>query len=283
LSVTFYPNMIQHVGFAAADEPSVTTQNYACSGGETTGAAYDCVDNRRTNQLTVDTNGEGTDFHIELDLTSSLTADFCIIDNHNLNTATGLFSIQQGGADVIPTSSYSGTLGGALAADGIDAFEITPVADGIVLAKFTSSADAGWDLLFLDVAGTNFGADCLFGELCLGTSFAPAFSPELQPTFDYDMPGSSFNESDSGQRYGFSTHTNKRRAWKMTWKYMSDANKASLETIFLYTRGVKNPFYIDLGESATPHLYYVRFMRGLSFKGLTKDAWQVDMFIEEEL
>jgi len=43
MAVTFYPNYIHNVGFNAAEEPSVTTQNYACSGGETSGAAYDWI------------------------------------------------------------------------------------------------------------------------------------------------------------------------------------------------------------------------------------------------
>jgi hypothetical protein len=70
------------------------------------------------------------------------------------------------------------------------------------------------------------------------------------------------------------------------WKYMTDANKEALEDVFLWTRGTKHPFYIDLsalyGET-NPRLYYVRFMRELQFTGLTKDAWQVMVDIEEEL
>ena len=72
----------------------------------------------------------------------------------------------------------------------------------------------------------------------------------------------------------------------MTWKYMSDSDKGLLEDIFLFTRGTRNPFYIDLSGplgAATPQLFYVRFMSDLKFTGLTKDAWQVTVDIEEEI
>ena len=72
----------------------------------------------------------------------------------------------------------------------------------------------------------------------------------------------------------------------MSWKYMSDSDKSNLEDIFLFTRGSKYPFYIDLQAplgNSTPTLFYVRFMRPLSFRGLTKDAWAVTVDIEEEV
>ena len=293
MSVTFYPNYIQYAGFSATAEPSIVGQGYACSGGETTGPAYDLADNRRTNTITIDTNGEATDFTVDFDLTANITnANFGIIDNHNLYTAdaTVLFE-HSGGTDIPCDTYYSGPLGSELTTISKDGSEAAvgehSTADGILVGNFTSAVtDSAFEVSIKDYEGDSFDADVTMGEIAIGVSFAPAFNPELQPTFGYDLPGSGFNESDGGQRYGFSTHSNPRRAWHFQWKHMSDANKTSLETVFKVTGGVKYPFYIDLGDilgATNPQLYYVRFLKPLSFKGLTKDAWQVDIMIEEEL
>jgi hypothetical protein len=124
------------------------------------------------------------------------------------------------------------------------------------------------------------------GEVCIGFYKATTYNPELQPLFGYDMPGSSYRESDGGQRYGFSTHTSVRKSWKFTWKYMSDTDKANLEFVYLLSGGTKRPLYVDLGAvlgESTPLLYYVRFMGPLQFTGLTKNAWSCTVNIEEEL
>ena len=282
MSVTFYPNLIQYAGFDAAAEPSNAGETYTCSGGETSGPLYDLLDNRRTNICTWDTNGESVVTTARIDVSSSITNDFCIIDNHNLNSCDVNIDIEQGGSEVSINSSYSGTLGSELSADSSIS---VPDADGVSLFLTIGASDTQWEIeMTPDTA--NFTADIYIGEICLGTSFAPDFNPELQPTFGYDLPGSSYRESEGGQRYGFSTHTNERRAWHFQWKYMSDADKSLLEDIFLFTGGVKFPFYIDLGPilgATNPQLFYVRFMRPLSFKGITKDAWQVDIYIEEEI
>jgi len=282
MAVTFYPNNIHYAGFDAAAEPTITGETYTSSGGETSGAVYDLVDNRETNKVTIDTNAAATTIPIRLDVTSSLSCDFAIIGNHNLNTSGALFDIEQGGANVTLTASYSGTLGSETAADAAAG---TPDADGVTLVTFSSVADTQWEIE-LDSSDGNYDADATIGEIAFGASKAPSFNPELQPLFGYDMPGSSYNESDGGQRYGFSTHTDERRSWRMTWKYMSDVDKKKLEDVFLWTRGVKFPFYIDLGpvlRATNPQLYYVRFVRPLSFTGLTADAWQVTIDIEEEI
>ena len=284
MSVTFYANSIQKIGFAAATEPTIVGETYTCSGGETTGVLYDLVDNRRTNVCTWDTNAQTVLTTVRIDTTTSLTATNCIIDNHNLNTAGAVIDIEQGGTDVTLGTAFSGTLGTALSADSVGSV-VTIGADGVTLINFTSAADTQWEVE-IGYSGGSFTSDITMGEILLASSFAPSFNPELQPTFGYDMPGSSFRESEGGQRYGFSTHTNDRRSWRMTWKYMSDSDKGLLEDIFLFTRGTRNPFYIDLSGplgAATPQLFYVRFMSDLKFTGLTKDAWQVTVDIEEEI
>lgn len=284
MSVTFYPNLIQYAGFDPAVEPSVLTQVVTSSGGETGDPAYDALDNRRTNTLSLDTNGETDSAVIQIDTTNPITCNFAIIDNHNLKTADAKYFLKQGGVVVTVSAAYSGAYGTDLTADSVASNIATVAADGISLLLFGASLDNTWAFEIDDVA--TFDADVTLGELVVGNAFAPAFNPELQPTFGYDLPGSSYRESEGGQRYGFSTHTNERRAWHFQWKYMSDANRASLENVFLYTGGIKNPFYIDLGPilgATNPQLYYVRFMRPLRFRGLTKDAWQVDIYIEEEI
>ncbi len=285
MSVTFFANSIQKIGFDAAAEPTITGEAFVCSGGETTDPAYDLLDNRRTNVVTYDSNAETTTIANRIDCTSSMACTYIIVDNHNLKTAGAIIDISQGGSDITITSSYSGILGNETAADSIGSGDSTIVADGITLLKFSLVADTRWDITFDDVAA-GYDADITVGEISAGAEFAPARNPELQPKFGYEMPGSSFRESEGGQRYGFSTHTNKKRRWSLMWKFMSDADKSNLEDIFLFTRGVKYPFYIDLGPilgATNPQLFYVRFMRGLNFIGLTADAWQVTVDIEEEI
>ena len=282
MAVTFYANSIHKVGFDAANEPTNAGETFTASGGETSGVLYDLVDNRRTNVTTWATSGESVLTTIRIDTSTSITCTSMIIDNHNLNTAEVDCDIEQGGTNITLTASYSGTLGSALTADGTAG---TPDSDGITLIEFGSAADTQWELEF-NMDNDPFNDNITIGEVLLSSEFAPAFNPELQSIHDYDFPGSSFRESDGGQRYGFSTHTNKRRAWRMSWKYMSDSDKSNLEDIFLFTRGSKYPFYIDLQAplgNSTPTLFYVRFMRPLSFRGLTKDAWAVTVDIEEEV
>ena len=287
MSVTFYPNYTQYTGFAAATEPTIAGESWTASDGTADNGsegkpAFDIADNRRTNVLTIDTNSASTTIPIRVDVSASHINNFAIIDNHNLKSAGALFDIEQGGANITLTTSHSGALGAAL---GLDSAPGTPDLDGITLVKFDSAADTQWEVE-LDPDGGTYNADITIGEIVFGFSKTPAFNPELQPTFGYDMPGGSYRESEGGQRYGFSTHTNVRRSWRLMWKYMSDTNKADLEFVFKLTIGTRNPFYIDLSGplgAATPQLFYVRFMKPLSFTGLTKDAWQVSVDIEEEI
>jgi len=285
MSVTFYPNKIQYSGFAGADEPSISGQVATMSGGETSGSLYDLLDNNREVTLSIDTSGETTAADIQVEVTTAISCNFVIIDNHNLKTADAFYRLEQGDSPIETMSTaFSGTLGSALSADTIDGNdeEITVVADGISLAKFTSATDTRWEVIIEDVS--TFDADVTLGELILGTSFTPAFSPELNQTYKYMYKTSGFVESSGGKKYGFARDTTAQRQWRLFWKYMSDANKTSLQTVFDITRGSKFPFYIDFGEAATPQLYRVRFIENsLSFTQLTKDAWSVSVVIEEEI
>ena len=293
MAITFYPNLIHYSGFDPSAEPSVEGQGYASSGGETTGAAYDVVDNRNDNVITVDTDGETASFGFRITLTSNIAPDFCIIDGHNLATANAETNIiyDYGGVtgDQTLDTAYSGTLGSALTAEGIDSDEVeAPANDGVMLINFSGSAnsDDDWFVAFDEDPNNipdNFHADVTIGEISLGASFSPAHGPEINALFSYKMPGYT-NISGGGQKYGYAVHTNYQRAWRLNWKFMSDSDKTSLENVFKYTNGTQFPFYIDLGEAATPQLYYVRFVPDtLSFTALTDDAWAVTVSIEEEL
>ena len=285
MSFTFYPNLVQYAGFNAAAEPSIAGQVATMSGGETsaTSPLYDLLDNTRNNTLSLDTNGETDAATIQVEPSSSITCTFAIIDNHNLKTADARYKIAyNGGANTATaTVAYSGALGTELTSDSVSSNYATVAVDGVSLIPFSSASSASWQLIIDDVA--TFDADVTLGELIFGASFSPTYSPDINPDFGYDMPGSSFNETEGGHRYGYSTHSSKRQSWHFSWKYMTSANKTSLENIFLYQRGIKYPFYFDIGTAATPILYRVRFARPLSFKGLTAGTWQADVYLEEEI
>lgn len=287
MGVIFYTNAIHYSGFDATAEPSIADQVATMSGGETSGPLYDLLDNRRTNTLSVDTNGETQDFTIQIELTSSIVADYIIIDNHNLNTAEALYIAAYSATPIAPDSSYSGSYGTETSADtisGIGDTAVTPAADGITVTNFSDQTDDTWQIAFDDV--DTFDADCTMGEISIGNQRETTFNPELQPVFSYDMPGSSLRESGGGQRYGFSTHENKRRGWRFNWKHMTDGDKSNLEEVFLYQSGIKNPFYIDLSGplgNTNPTLFYVRFTGPLNFKKLTENAWALDLMLEEEI
>ena len=287
MAVTFYPNLIHYAGFDASAEPGLSNQNYACSGGETTGPGYDLVDNRRDNVLTFDTNGEADNPVINMVMTTAYEINFVIVDNHNFNTADADLLIVYNWGTSTDTltghSAWSGTLGSALSAETISNYRVLVPADGICLNTFTAATDEDWGLEIPDNDDDNFNADVTLGEIAIGKSFSPAHSPEINIVSSYRMPGYT-NISGGGQKYGYAIHTNYQRAWRLNWQFMSDANKTSLENIFKYTNGTQYPFYIDLGEAATPQLYYVRFVpNSLDFTQLTNDAWAVTVAIEEEI
>ena len=289
MSVTFYTNYTQYSRFDAAAEPSISDQVATMSGGETTGPLYDLVDNRRTNTLSIDTNGETQAATIQIETTSSHTNNSFIIDNHNLLTADAYYLLGESGTAIEITSAYSGTYGSEMSADtisGVGDTVVTVVSDDLSVCNFDNVTGDTWQIVFADVDDDNFDADITIGELFFSFSIDTDHNPELQPIFGYKMPGSSYRETDGGQRYGFSTHREYRRSWRLTWKYITDSVKSNLEFAYRVAQGSKYPFYIDLSGplgNTNPTLFYVRFMNDLNFTGLTKDAWQVTVDIEEEI
>lgn len=283
MAVTFYPNYIHYVGYAAADEPSITTQGYACSGGETTGPAYDLVDGRRTSVITVDTSGEATDFTVDFDLTANITnCNFCIVDNHNFLTATANLVIRNNVNTEMTPTAYSGTLGAQLSAVNLSSNIMLIPTDGVLLATFAASSENNWDLSFTDFDAANYSADVTMGEVVLGVSFSPAISPEINVVKGYQY-GSSYVQSDGGQRYGFNKFAS-RKTWILNWAYMSEANKTSLEAVFAITQGSRYPFYINLGETSPPTIYLVRFATdALEFTQKTAGAYGISIKVEQEI
>lgn len=283
--VTFYPNYCHYVGYDNTAEPSITTQGYECSGGESTGPAYDLLDCRRTSLITIDTNGESMGFTVDLDLTTDITtANFCIIDNHNFHTAdTNLIVVAP--TTLTLTSAYSGPLGSQLTAVGISGYPSTvleyPI-DGILLINPASPpTENNWSFEFVVHTG-NFDADVTIGEIAFGVSFSPSYSPDIDPVFGSSYP-IILNESDAGQRYGFKKQ-GLRRYWRLGWDYLSEADKTSFETLWAVTGGGLYPFWVDLGQTSPPTLYYVRFVQD-SFDMIkrTQAAYKFSMILEEEL
>lgn len=268
-----------------ATEPSITTQNYASSGGETTGAAYDLVDNRNTKVITIDTSGESGPWTVDLDTSANIVAaNFSILDNHNLATAgADIKQTYSNGSLQALTAAYGGTLGSALAAETVASNQVIEPTDGILLFDFNGTrTHNNWELE-VEEDGATFDADVTMGEYIIGVSFTPSFSPELNLGHSYAHPGVNVVQASGGPKYGFSTYDDTVNSWTMNWKYMSDADKVLLKVVYDITVGGKYPFYIDLGESATPHLYRVRFTSEPKFTQLTADAWGVSVSIAEEL
>ena len=288
MSVTFYPNYIHNVGFDAAAEPSVTTQNYVSSGGETAGAAYDLVDSNRDNLLTVDTDGEATDFTIDLDLTANITScDFAILDNINIDLAGADFKLTHGAAD-ITCSAYQIILGDGNGGDLMGAVstwylndEWNVAGEDIALLLFSGISDNNWEWNFRDFEGGNFSADITIGEIIIGKKFATNYQPEIGIIKSSNF-GTGILQSKGGHKYGFKNYGETRR-WQLNWIFINDAEKALFETLWAVTEGMRYPFYIDLGENSNPTLYFVRFaMPELQFTEVP-GAWKLNMIIEEEV
>lgn len=276
-NVTFYPNYIQYAGFSASVEPSIVGQDYISSGGQTTGAAYDLVDNKRTTQLTVKTNGEITAFEVDFDLTSGVPLNgstslpyaytYIIMDNHNLKTATTSFVVRYlaGNTEITPTSAYAGSLGSALSSVSLSGNVVLSGGatgqDGVILVNHPVSLSAARNIQFGSGLAT-YAADVKIGEIAMGRS--------------------NLINAD-GQLYSYQDVSGKKR-WTITWQNITDDMKSSLETAWTVQAGISRPFYIDLGEAATPKIYYVRFNQSsLNFTATGTNSWSVEIDIISEV
>ena len=286
MAVTFYTNMFNYAGFSAAAEPSITVQGYACSGAETTGPAYDLVDGRRTNVITIDTNGETGAFTVDMDMTSvpGAGSTFGIIDNHNFNTAAAEIKFTYGGATTTITTAYEGALGSALAASTVTSNVVQEPADGILLATWSALQVQNYEVSIEDDGSGNFSADVTMGEWIIGLAITTSTGPELRSNERYMYQGINVLETDGGQKFGFSKHTSPQRQWQLKWIHLTANDKSNLEYVFNVTRGRKYPFYIDFGLDATPRLYLVRFMQDdLPFVKVTEGSYGLTINVEEEI
>ncbi len=279
----FYPNYINYVGYDKTAEPSITTQGYTCSGGESTGPAYDLLDGRRTTVIAIDTNGEATDFTVDFDLTANITlCNFCIIDNHNFATAQAELKIRYNVSTEVTPTAWGGALGSQLTVTNVTDNLISRPDNGMMLAIFTGATENNWDIIFNDEGGLNYAADVTMGEVFLGVSCTPSISPNINPTKSY-MYGSTVLRADGGQKYGFKHH-GARRGWRLSWDYLSSTDKTNLEKVFAVTEGMRYPFYVDLGETSPPTLYLVRFnQESLDFQQKTVNAYGLTIDLEEEI
>jgi len=285
MSITFYPNYIPYAGFSASAEPSITTQGYTCSGGETSGAAYDLVDNSRDNLITIDTDGEATDFTVDFDLTNNIAAaDFVIVDNVNLLTASAEVRITNSGSSPLLQSIYAGTINNELTLvselEWSD-LEEYPASVDMFLSSL-SVTDNNWEIEFRDYDGSNYAADVTIGEVAIGKKFTTNFNAKIGLIKSSDW-GVDLLRSKGGNKYGFKSYGEARR-WVLEWEYIDATEKANFETVWQVTEGQRYPFYIDLGENTNPTLYYVRFaMSELQFTELVTNVWKCKIVIEEEI
>lgn len=282
--VTFYPNGIWGAGYTASAEPSIVTQGYECSGGESSNAAYDLVDARRGNVVTVDTNAETTDFQLDLDLSANITSsDFMILDNHNFGSADCdlTFRYGAGNSALTVSSVHSGTLETALSAMSLGGgTEYVMTNDGIALAKHSAQSSANFNVLCSD--NSTFTADVTIGEWFVGKSFTPSTAPD-QPEELFNFDGVSVNRALGGVNTSHSRY-GERRAWRLRWDYISESDKDEFVRVYGDTEGPRYPFYIDLGEESTPCLYMVRFVENsLRIQKKAAQAYELSFIIESEV
>jgi len=285
--VTFYPNYFHHSAFSVAVEPSINGQGYACSGAEATGAAYDLVDQRRANLLTVDTNGESTDFYVEMNTTVNIaSATFMIIDNHNFTTADADIMARYTSAptEITPSPMFGGTLGSELSAESlVGGNEIETPADGILLINFSALTSDIWQAYITDNGANNFDADVTIGEFLVGVSFSPATAPELPGINGYGAGGTIVEKSRGGAKYGFSDYTG-RKIWQLSWSHLSESDINSFLTLWEVTGYGARPFYFDSGENTNPTLYLVRFTNtDMIPKKQGSSSWQLSISLESEV
>ena len=286
--VTFYANYINFYGIDYTAEPSASGETYTCSGGETSGELYDLVDNKRGSIVTFDTNGQSTNPIIDFDFSATIYAGCVIIDKHNLKTATADVTLLEASTPKNITTAYSGALGAALTATTISSNEVitggATGSDGILLINFTSvESGTAFEVTFDDYNAANYSANLWIGEIIFSNAKTMSIAPTINIIDETKQPGVTVNTSLGGQKYSFATST-RRKAWNLTWQIMTSTDKANLETVWIVTGGGRYPFYIDLGEAATPQLYYVRFMQDtLRFTQLSSGAYSTTILIESEV
>ena len=286
MSVKFYPNYIFVAGFDAAAEPSITGETYACSGGETTGPAYDLIDNRSTRVVTIDTNGQTTAPVIDFDLLANIASiNFVIIDNSNFNTANSDVGFSNKGSTLDISSAYQGVRGSAMTACSIAGGTVADTSDdgsdGIILFVPETITDNGFEVNL--IYDTVFAADITIGEIAIGVSCITTYSANARPLESYQYQGVDITQSLGGQKYA-TKRFGAQRAWRLTWDLITDTDKTNLEAMFDVVDGQTYPLWVDFGDAATPKLHFVRFMQDrLDFQKQTHGVYTLTIDLQEEL
>lgn len=287
--ITFYPNYVQYIGFTASAEPSITGETYSCSGDETTGGAYDLVDNKRGTPVTIDTLSQTTQPLIDFDLSSTPADafDFAILDYHNLATADGNVTIQYSTSSTTceVLTAYSGALGEVLTSVSIlpVTYFVENPPDGILIFTFTSQTSANWNFKFY-AHTPSYDANLSIREAIIGKKYAVTIAPDLNPLIISNYHGVVVKKTPAGQNQGFGNYTGERKAWQLNWSVLSETHKNGILKVWQVCNGNKFPFYIDLGEAEYPKLYYVRFVdNSLTFRKLSAAAYEVSVMIESEV
>lgn len=284
--VTFYPNEIQYYGFNHSTQPSISGQDFTSSGGETTGALYDLLDNRRSARVQINTNGETVAADITIVPTANISScNFAIIDNHNLKSADAKIYIndEYSASLVSIINSKSGTLGSAMSADSVTTGIITISANGTTLINIaaTNFTTNGWTL---DIDDVNiFDANVLLGEFAAGKSFTPSVNPEYGEAFEfgYANDGLSLYTNKSGRRFVSHFHS-ERRFWKLDFNCVTESELAEFRRIFQITRGY--PLYVSFdSDSNTPTVYRVRIVNSYNAIPIAAGLYEVVVEMEEEL
>ena len=287
--VTFYPNYFWRQKFNISVYPSVNGITYTSSGGETSGPAYDLIDSRRSNVITLDTNGVSASFYSAYVGNESIDeADFFIVDNHNFDTAYGGLRLAWGtGPTYIDLTGYwGGSLGSEMTAQNYNSSqkEVRQPTDGIFLGLYdTLYSKTEWRIYMReDNFPTAWTDDLTMGEWLVGKRFTMSVAPEM-PTEISNYDGVQLSVTAGGQKHGFGTY-GERKAWRLAWNYITEDDKDGFLEVWRTTQGSKYPFYIDLGENGNPTLYFVRFVdNSVSLEKLTTGVYKLTFLIESEV
>ena len=285
-TITFFPPTFKRDGYSYATNPVISGQDFTCSGGETSGVIYDVVDNKNTSIVTVHTDTETTKFEIQdTGATTAHYSNYIIVDNHNLNDAGS--DVRVGYPTYVnPTSAYAGTLGSELTAQTLNGNYVDLVsANGVLLINhaLTASTSSTMYIEFQpNAAQIIFSDDIEIGEIIFGKSFTPAFNPE-EPKILSNFEGVTVNRTWGGQKISIKRF-GERKVWELNWPVVNESDKDEFIRVWTDCNGPFLPFYIDLGESTNPQLYYVRFVENsLQIDRLTNNAYKVSVKIEEEV
>ena len=171
--VTFYPNYIHYAGYDATAEPSASGETYTCSGGETSGALYDLLDNRRSSVVTFDSNGEASSPTIDFDTTNDVSLfSFVIIDNHNLDSANAGVEVQASTVKQAIDASYAGALESATELQSVGDNVVDCESDGVLLILLDDPpTDNDIQIVTRPPLG-GYTADITIGEIAVGIAFS---------------------------------------------------------------------------------------------------------------